>query len=74
MGVIKNLAAPGAEDIILSCTESYLLISEADGWMPPFASRAIHSEAALRCAVSERPRLATRPWDRRHAQTAARGT
>lgn len=46
-GVIGDLAARGAEAVILGCTEITLLISPEDSPLPVFDSTRIHVEAAL---------------------------
>lgn len=45
--VIKDLAAQGAEGVILGCTEIGLLISQADSPIPVFDTTAIHAAAAV---------------------------
>ena len=42
-GIIRELAAAGAEAIILGCTEIELLISQADSHLPAYASTSIHT-------------------------------
>ena len=45
--VINELAAQGAEGVILGCTEIGLLISRADSPIPVFDTTAIHAAAAV---------------------------
>lgn len=45
--VIKQLAAQGAEGVILGCTEIGLLISQDDSPLPVFDTTAIHAAAAV---------------------------
>lgn len=45
--VIKDLAAQGAEGVILGCTEIGLLISQDDSPIPVFDTTAIHAAAAV---------------------------
>ncbi|KRG35664.1 aspartate/glutamate racemase family protein [Psychrobacter sp. P11G3] len=45
--VIKDLAAQGAEGLILGCTEIGLLIKQADSPIPVFDTTAIHAAAAV---------------------------
>ena len=45
--VINELAAQGAEGVILGCTEIGLLISQADSLIPVFDTTAIHAAAAV---------------------------
>ena len=45
--VIKDLAAKGAEGVILGCTEIGLLIKQADSPIPVFDTTAIHAAAAV---------------------------
>ena len=47
MQVINELAAQGAEGVILGCTEIGLLISQADSPIPVFDTTAIHAAAAV---------------------------
>jgi aspartate racemase len=49
--VIDQLAARGAEGVILGCTEIPLLVSREHVDLPLFDTTAIHAEAALRYAV-----------------------
>jgi len=48
--VIDELAARGAEGVILGCTEIELLISAADSPVPVFPTTALHVDAALAAA------------------------
>ena len=45
--VIKDLAAKGAEGVILGCTEIGLLIKQTDSPIPVFDTTAIHAAAAV---------------------------
>lgn len=45
--MIKDLAAQGAEGVILGCTEIGLLIKQADSPIPVFDTTAIHAAAAV---------------------------
>jgi aspartate racemase len=51
--IINNLISAGAEGIILGCTEIPLLIAPGDCPLPIFDTAILHSDAALRFAVSE---------------------
>ena len=50
--IYGQLAAHGAEGVILGCTEIPLLVGEADAGMPLFDSTILHAEAALHYAVA----------------------
>ena len=50
--IIHNLAAKGAEGVILGCTEIPLLISEGDSDIPVFDTTGIHAKAAVDFALS----------------------
>lgn len=50
--IIANLAANGAEGIILGCTEIPLLIKQEDYDIPLFDTTAIHAEFAVEYAIS----------------------
>jgi aspartate racemase len=50
--IIEELAARGAEGVILGCTEIPLLVNEADAGIPLFDTTAIHAEAALSYALA----------------------
>lgn len=50
--VIKDLAAQGAEGVILGCTEIGLLISQADSPIPVFDTTVIHAAAAVEFLLS----------------------
>ncbi|MDA8407485.1 MAG: aspartate/glutamate racemase family protein [Deltaproteobacteria bacterium] len=43
----------GAEGVILGCTEIPLLVNQEDIQVPVFDTTQIHSEAAVKCALSE---------------------
>lgn len=49
--VIKNLAANGAEGVILGCTEIPLLIKEEDVDIPLFDTTNIHAKSAVEFAL-----------------------
>lgn len=49
--IIRQLAADGAEGIILGCTEIPLLVNEADAGLPLFDTTTIHAHAALAYAL-----------------------
>ena len=49
--IIDGLKAAGAEGVILGCTESPLLISQADSSLPVFDSTAIHASTAVEMAL-----------------------
>jgi len=51
--VIEDLAAQGAEGVILGCTEIGLLIKEADSPVPVFDTTAIHAAAAIKFLLNE---------------------
>ncbi|MEO3785225.1 aspartate/glutamate racemase family protein [Actinocorallia sp. B10E7] len=55
--IIEDLAAQGAEGVILGCTEITLLISPEDSPLPVFDSTRIHVEAALDTVLRENPRI-----------------
>ncbi|MHA7261832.1 aspartate/glutamate racemase family protein [Arthrobacter sp. TMN-37] len=50
--VMKDLAARGAEGIILGCTEIELLIGPGDADLPVFATTRLHAEAAVTAALA----------------------
>ena len=51
VGIMRNLAADGAEGIILGCTEIHLLIDQEDISTPVFDTTAIHARSAARFAL-----------------------
>lgn len=51
--VIKDLAAQGAEGVILGCTEIGLLISQDDSSIPVFDTTAIHAAAAVEFLLAD---------------------
>ncbi|MBO9585759.1 MAG: aspartate/glutamate racemase family protein [Flavobacterium sp.] len=53
LSIIDELIENGAEGIILGCTEIPLLLSQEDISVPAFDTTRIHSEAAVKFAVSE---------------------
>lgn len=50
--IIQNLAAQGAEGVILGCTEIPLLIKSADVTIPTFNTTKIHAEQAVAWALA----------------------
>lgn len=51
--VIKDLAAQGAEGVILGCTEIGLLIKQADSPIPVFDTTAVHAASAVAFLLGE---------------------
>lgn len=51
--MIKDLAAQGAEGVILGCTEIGLLISQDDSSIPVFDTTAIHAAAAVEFLLAD---------------------
>lgn len=51
--VIEDLAARGAQAVILGCTEITLLIKPEDSVLPVFDTTALHAQAAVDWAISE---------------------
>lgn len=51
--IIKNLAARGAEGIVLGCTEIPLLIKQEDCEIPLFDTTRIHARAAVEYALKK---------------------
>jgi aspartate racemase len=51
VGTIDNLAAQGAEAVILGCTEIELLITDKDTAIPLLPSARLHAEAAANFAL-----------------------
>lgn len=49
--VINDLAAAGAQGVILGCTEIMLLIQQADSPIPVFDTTALHAAAAVEIAL-----------------------
>ncbi len=52
LGIIRRLIDEGAEGIILGCTEIPILIKQEDCAVPVFDTTRIHSQAAVRFALS----------------------
>ncbi len=52
LNIIDNLAARGAEAVILGCTEITLLVGPADTEVPLLDTTAIHAQKAVERAVS----------------------
>ena len=50
--IVADLAADGAEGVILGCTEIELLIRPADCFAPSFPTTRIHAQAAVDFAMS----------------------
>ena len=48
---MADLAADGAEGIILGCTEIGLLVGQADSSVPLFDTTVIHAETAVAYAL-----------------------
>ncbi|MFG1694235.1 aspartate/glutamate racemase family protein [Nonomuraea sp. NPDC049309] len=51
--IIDDLAAAGAEGVILGCTEIELLVGEKDGAVPLLPSARLHAEAAAAFALAD---------------------
>ncbi len=51
--IIENLAAQGAEGIILGCTEISLLITADDSMVPLFDTTSIHAAAAVEWSLRD---------------------
>jgi aspartate racemase len=51
--IIAELAADGAQAVILGCTEITLLIKPADSSLPVFDTTALHAEAAVNWAIGQ---------------------
>ncbi|WP_042264829.1 aspartate/glutamate racemase family protein [Paraburkholderia heleia] len=49
--VIEDLAARGAQAVILGCTEITLLIGQSDSTLPVFDTTALHAQAAVDWAI-----------------------
>ncbi|MGL6310011.1 aspartate/glutamate racemase family protein [Aeromonas veronii] len=52
LAIIEELAAAGAEAVILGCTEIALLVGDARAAVPLYDTTAIHSEAAVALALA----------------------
>lgn len=52
LNVINQLAAQGAEGVILGCTEIGLLVQQADHALPFFDTAQLHSQAAVEFILS----------------------
>ncbi|MBS4689523.1 aspartate/glutamate racemase family protein [Aeromonas sobria] len=52
LAIIEELAAAGAEAVILGCTEIALLVGDARAAVPLYDTTAIHAEAAVALALS----------------------
>ncbi len=51
--IIADLAARGAQAVILGCTEIGLLIKPEDSELPTFDTTLIHAQAAVDYALTE---------------------
>jgi len=51
--IINEMAARGAQGIILGCTEIPLLVKQKDASVPVFDSTALHAAAAVRYSLGE---------------------
>jgi aspartate racemase len=49
--VIEELAARGAQAVILGCTEIGLLIKQEDSVLPVFDTTALHAQKAVAWAI-----------------------
>jgi aspartate racemase len=56
--VIEQLAAQGAEAVVLACTEIELLVSESDSPLPLICSADAHARALAEYALAPEPALA----------------
>ncbi len=56
--VIEQLAAQGAEAVVLACTEIELLVSDSDSPLPLIASADAHARALAEYALAPEPALA----------------
>ena len=52
IGIIDNLAAQGAQVIILGCTEIGMLIKQVDTDIKLFDTTAIHAQQAVKYAIT----------------------
>ena len=52
LAIIEELAAQGAQAVILGCTEIGLLVSEADTDVPLYDTTAIHAQKAVEFALA----------------------
>ena len=52
LAIIEELAAAGAEAVILGCTEIALLVGDARAAVPLYDTTALHAEAAVALALS----------------------
>jgi aspartate racemase len=59
--VIADLAARGAEGIILGCTEISMLVGEGDSPVPLFDTTEIHARAAALVSLGDEPLAAPAP-------------
>jgi aspartate racemase len=51
--IIRDLAAQGAEGVVLGCTEIPLLIKPSDSVLPVFDTTALHALAAVEFALAD---------------------
>jgi aspartate racemase len=54
LSIVADLAAAGAEAVILGCTEIGLLIGQSDTPVPLYDTTAIHAAAAVSWAMAPR--------------------
>lgn len=57
--IMDDLAARGAEAVILGCTEIGILVSQEDTRVPLFDTTVIHARAAVARALQDHPAAAT---------------
>lgn len=55
LGVVRDLAAAGAEAVILGCTELPLVLGPSEEGLPTLDSTRLLARAALRASLGERP-------------------
>ena len=65
-GIVKKLAARGAQGVILGCTELPLLLKQEDAAIPLFNTTEIHAKAAVDYMLSQPTRGAARRF--KHAR------
>ena len=52
--IIADLAAAGAQGVVLGCTEIELLVTQQDSLVPVLATTRLHAEAAVRLMLAPR--------------------
>jgi aspartate racemase len=52
LAIIEDLAAKGAEAVILGCTEIGKLVNQADTHVPLLDTTRVHAEAAVNIATN----------------------